>query len=121
VDGSDDEDDMCVMLLIPEKTYMSEMYALHASKNQTKDKIKFLKRSFLFNSWSMDELVKLAYALKKKEFSRGENLAKQGDRSESVYLIIKGKGEVKGGGKKRVGMLLNDGWANSFCSSPRSW
>lgn len=56
---------------------MEEMFALHASKNQTKEKIKFLKKSFLFSSWSMDQLVKLAYSMKRKEFARGHVLAKQ--------------------------------------------
>ena len=108
---------MTVALLIPEQTYMSEMYSLHASKNNTKDKITFLKRSFLFASWSMDHLVKMAYAMKKKEFMRGEQvsraahpaeedqtrhlltkkqkncpqLIRQGERAEQIYLLKKGK------------------------------
>jgi hypothetical protein len=60
----------CILLLIPEQSYMSQMYALHASKNQTKDKIKFLKMCFLFNNWSMDELVRMAYAMKKREVGK---------------------------------------------------
>jgi CRP-like cAMP-binding protein len=82
---------VCVMLLIPEKTYMSEMYSFHASKNQTKDKITYLKKSFLFAAWSIDQLVKLAYGMKKKEYKRGEIIAAQGAKVEHVYLIVKGK------------------------------
>jgi len=73
---------MTVALLIPEQTYMSEMYSLHASKNNTKDKITFLKRSFLFASWSMDHLVKMAYAMKKKEFMRGEQVSRAAHPAE---------------------------------------
>ena len=85
---------MTVLLLIPEKSYMSEMYSLHASKNNTKEKITFLRRSFLFASWSMDHLVKMAYAMKKKDFVRGEQLCRQGDRAELIFLIKKGKCKV---------------------------
>ncbi|GMI36981.1 hypothetical protein TrCOL_g2519 [Triparma columacea] len=81
----------CILLLIPERTYMSEMYALHASKNQTKHKIKFLKMCFLFNTWSMDELVRMAYAMKRKEIVKNGALVKQGDKAEYVFLVIKGK------------------------------
>ena len=73
---------VCVLLLIPEKTYMSEMYALHASKNQTKDKITLLKKNFLFMSWSIDQLVKLAYGMKKREYKKNENIVSQGDKSD---------------------------------------
>ncbi|GMH49394.1 hypothetical protein TrRE_jg6140 [Triparma retinervis] len=81
----------CILLLIPEQSYMSQMYALHASKNQTKDKIKFLKMCFLFNNWSMDELVRMAYAMKKREVGKNQPLVKQGDKAEYVFLVIKGK------------------------------
>jgi len=73
---------VCVLLLIPEKTYMSEMYALHASKNQTKDKINLLKKNFLFMSWSIDQLVKLAYGMKKRVYKKNESIVLQGGKSD---------------------------------------
>ncbi|GMH68873.1 hypothetical protein TrST_g3172 [Triparma strigata] len=86
---------VCILLLIPEECYMREMYALHASKNKTKEKINFLKKSFLFSTWSMDQLVKLAYAIKRKDFEKGGLLAKQGDRADNIFMVIKGKIRVQ--------------------------
>jgi CRP-like cAMP-binding protein len=86
---------VCILLLIPEECYMREMYALHASKNKTKEKINFLKKSFLFSTWSMDQLVKLAYAIKKRDFEKGGLLAKQGDRADNIFMVIKGKIRVQ--------------------------
>lgn len=51
--------DKCVLLLIPEKCYMREMYARNAAKHQTKDKINLLKSNALFSNWTMDQLVKV--------------------------------------------------------------
>ncbi|GMH79333.1 hypothetical protein TL16_g08108 [Triparma laevis f. inornata] len=86
---------VCILLLIPEECYMREMYALHASKNKTKEKINFLKKSFLFSTWSIDQLVKLAYAIKRKDYEKGDLLAKQGDRVENIFMVIKGKVRVQ--------------------------
>ena len=80
-----------ILLLIPEKTYMSEMFARHSAKHQTKDKIAFLKASFLFKNWSMDQLVKMGYAMKKKQYSKGSVLVRQGDRADIVWILEKGK------------------------------
>ena len=55
------------------------------------EQIAFLKSSLLFNQWSMDELVKLAYAMKKKAFSKGAIIFKQGERSECIAIVKKGR------------------------------
>ena len=39
----------------------------------------------------MDQLVKMAYAMKKKEFSKGSVVARQGERADVVWFIEKGK------------------------------
>jgi hypothetical protein len=51
--------DVCILLLIPEQVYMSEMFARHSAKHQTKDKISFLKETLLFKHWTMDQLGEL--------------------------------------------------------------
>ena len=82
--------DVCILLLIPEKTYMSEIFARHSAKHQTKDKIGFLKESLLFKHWTMDQLVKMAYSMKKKEYPKGSDVVRQGERMEYVWLIKEG-------------------------------
>jgi CRP-like cAMP-binding protein len=92
-DGVDDVEasNISVLLLVPEKTYMTELYARHSTKHHTKDKVAFLRESLIFKQWSMDELVKMAYIMKKKQFPKGSVVAKQGERSDVVWLIEKGK------------------------------
>jgi hypothetical protein len=110
---------VAILLLIPEKTYMEELYRRHTSKHQTKEKvsigpnslplrpkneltlkchvthkISFLKSCFFFDNWPYDELVKMAYAMKKRTYKKGTLIAKQGDRLEFVEMILKGKIKV---------------------------
>jgi CRP-like cAMP-binding protein len=66
------------------------MFARHAAKHQTKDKINFLKQCVLFNHWTMDQLVKMAYAMKKKHFDPGAEVVRQGERVEYCWLINEG-------------------------------
>jgi len=82
--------DVCVLLLIPEKWYMSEMFARHSAKHQTKDKINLLRGSSLFKHWTMDQLVKMAYAMKKKSFEKGATIVQQGERMEHLWVIKMG-------------------------------
>lgn len=86
-----DASDVAVLLLIPEKTYMEELYARHASKHLTKEKVAFLKSSILFSSWPMDDLVKMAYTMKKKNFAKGAIVVPQGEYIENVILLKNGK------------------------------
>jgi len=79
-----------VLLLIPENVYMAKMFARHKNKQQTKEKITFLQESFLFNQWSMDQHVKMAYSMKKKEYSTGSVVTRQGDRAELIYFVKSG-------------------------------
>lgn len=62
----------------------------HSAKHQTKDKINLLKSISLFQHWSMDQLVKLAYAMKKKSFEKGSHIIIQGERMEHLWLIKSG-------------------------------
>jgi CRP-like cAMP-binding protein len=39
----------------------------------------------------MDELVKMAYAMKKKAYSKGTIIFKQGERSEFIAIVKKGR------------------------------
>eukprot|EP00585_Thalassiosira_rotula_P001755 CAMPEP_0196134162 /NCGR_PEP_ID=MMETSP0910-20130528/3125_1 /TAXON_ID=49265 /ORGANISM="Thalassiosira rotula, Strain GSO102" /LENGTH=442 /DNA_ID=CAMNT_0041393993 /DNA_START=36 /DNA_END=1364 /DNA_ORIENTATION=- len=82
--------DGCVLLLIPDKCYMREMYARHAAKHQTKDKINLLKSSSLFQHWTMDQLVKIAYVMKKRCFDKGSVIIQQGERMEHLWIIKSG-------------------------------
>ena len=86
-----DVSDSCVLLLIPEKCYMDEMFARDSAKHQTKDKLNLLKGSPPFQHWSMDQLVKLAYAMKKKSFEKGSVIVQQGERMENLWIIQEGR------------------------------
>jgi len=86
-----DVSDSCVLLIIPEKCYMDEMFARDSAKHQTKDKLNLLKGSPPFQHWSMDQLVKLAYAMKKKSFEKGSVIVQQGDRMENLWIIQEGR------------------------------
>ena len=86
-----DVSDSCVLLLIPEKCYMDEMFARDSAKHQTKDKLNLLKGSPPFQHWSMDQLVKLAYAMKKKTFEKGSVIVQQGERMENLWIIQEGR------------------------------
>ena len=92
--------DVAALLLIPEKVYMTGMFARHASRHQTKDKIAFLKASFLFNQWSMDQLVLMAYSMKKMVYEKGSKIASEGDRADQVWIIRKGKMMITVTGKE---------------------
>ena len=69
---------------------MSEIFARHSAKHQTKDKIGFLKESLLFKHWTMDQLVKMAYSMKKKDYPKGSEVVRQGERMEYVWLVKEG-------------------------------
>jgi len=88
--GEMDASDVAVLLLIPEKTYMEELYSRHSSKHLTKEKIAFLKSSILFSGWPMEDLVKMAYSMKKKTYERGTTIATQGEYFENVILLKSG-------------------------------
>ena len=59
-DGCHSSESPSVLLLIPEEVYMREMFARHAAKHQTKDKIALLRSSLLFKHWTMDQLVRMS-------------------------------------------------------------
>lgn len=82
--------DVCILLVVPEQIYMKEMFARHSAKHQTKDKISFLKKSVLFKHWTMDQLVKLGYAMKKKELPKDSTVIRQGERMEYCWFIKEG-------------------------------
>lgn len=86
-----DVSDSCVLLLIPARCYMSHMFARDSAKHQTKDKLNLLKGSPPFQHWSMDQLVKLAYAMKKKSFEKGSVIIQQGERMENLWIIQEGR------------------------------
>lgn len=88
--GETDASDVAVLLLIPEKTYMDELYSRHSSKHLTKEKIAFLKSSILFSGWPMEDLVKMAYSMKKKTYERGTTIATQGEYFENIILLKSG-------------------------------
>jgi len=56
--------------------------------------ITFLKSLILFDNWPYNELIEMTYGMKKKIFKKGTVIAKQGDRLESVVMILKGKIKV---------------------------
>lgn len=58
------------------------------------NQIEYLKGSLLFNEWPMDELVKLAYSMRKKSYNKGSLILKQGDRVDSVALLKKGSAKI---------------------------
>lgn len=83
--------DVAILLLIPEKTYMTEMFGLHATRHQMKDKIAYLKTSPLFEHWSFDQQVQMAYSMKKVTYEKGSVIAQEGDRVDQVWIIKKGR------------------------------
>jgi hypothetical protein len=91
-DDDDDinDDDACVLLLVPEQCYVSEMIARHAVMHQTRDKIYLLASSPLFRHCRMDQLIELAYAMRKKSFEGGEAIVRQGERVDHVWMIKNG-------------------------------
>jgi len=64
------------------------------SNGHVTHKISFLKSCFFFDNWPYDELVKMAYVMKKRTYKKGTLIAKQGDRLEFVVMILKGKIKV---------------------------
>jgi CRP-like cAMP-binding protein len=88
--GELDASDIAVLLLIPEKIYMEELYPGHSSKHLTKEKIAYLKSSILFSGWSMDDLVKTAYSMKKKTYEKGTIIATQGEYFENIVMLKSG-------------------------------
>lgn len=69
--------DVAVLLCIPEALYMKELFPRHAAKHLTKEKLDLLRSSFLFQHWTTDQLIKLAYmyATKKKTYTEGTVIA----------------------------------------------
>eukprot|EP00814_Leptocylindrus_danicus_P016250 CAMPEP_0116030724 /NCGR_PEP_ID=MMETSP0321-20121206/17035_1 /TAXON_ID=163516 /ORGANISM="Leptocylindrus danicus var. danicus, Strain B650" /LENGTH=632 /DNA_ID=CAMNT_0003505605 /DNA_START=82 /DNA_END=1980 /DNA_ORIENTATION=+ len=93
VDGDKEYEasNVAVLLLVPGETYLKEMFGRDIGKHQTKEKVDFLKSSFLFSMWSVDQLVEMSYGMKKQEFSPGSLLVRQGDRAENILIIKKGQ------------------------------
>lgn len=87
--------DVAVLLCINEALYMSELFPRHAAKHSTKDKLNLLKSSFLFRHWTTDQLIKVAYSMKKKTYAEGTVIAREGDHVELVYFIRKGRVKVQ--------------------------
>ena len=88
--------DVAVLLCINEGLYMSELFPRHAAKHSTKDKLDFLRSSLLFRHWTADQLIKLAYAMKKKTYAEGTVLVREGgEHFEFVYFIRKGRVKVQ--------------------------
>lgn len=99
--------EVAVLLCIPEALYMKELFPRHAAKHSTKEKLDFLRSSFLFQHWTGDQLIKLAYAMKTKTYAEGTVIANEGEHIEFVHMIRKGRvtvrSAVKGGNKNSVG------------------
>ena len=93
--------DVAVLLCIPEALYMKELFPRHAAKHLTKEKLDLLRSSFLFQHWTTDQLIKLAYAMKKKSYTDGAVIASEGEHIEFLYIIQRGRvmvrSAVKGG------------------------
>ena len=88
--------DVAVLLCINEGLYMSELFPRHAAKHSTRDKLDFLRSSFLFRHWTADQLIKLAYAMKKKTYAEGTVVVREGEEHfEFVYFIRKGRVKVQ--------------------------
>ena len=87
--------DVAILLCINEALYMAELFPRHAAKHSTKDKLDLLRSSFLFCHWTADQLIKLAYAMKKRSFAEGTTIASEGDHVESVYFVRKGRVKVQ--------------------------
>ena len=110
--------DLCILLLVDAAVYMSEMFSRHSSKHQTKNKISLLKESSLFKHWSITQLVKMAYAMKKKQYGKGNEIIRQGERMEYVWMIKEGAVRIshivntnKGGKhstRKNIPMLVDE-------------
>ena len=83
-----------ILLCIPEKTYMIEMFDRDATEHQTKEKLAFLMSSFLFSQWSKNQLIKLAYEMKIKSFGKDTTIGLEGEHIQSIYMIKKGKVKV---------------------------
>lgn len=79
-------------------------------------KIQFLKASLLFNEWPMDELVKLAYAMRKKLYSKGSVILSQGDRVDSIAIVKKGTVKIihKMTKQRKTKMLHSEGRKDSL-------
>jgi len=86
--------DVAVLLLIPSDVYLKEMFGRDISKHQTKEKVDFLKSSFIFKEWSVDQLVFLSYEMKKYEISAGTSIVCEGSRAENVFIIKCGKVQI---------------------------
>ena len=105
IDGSNKEyeaSNVAVLLLVPGETYLKEMFGRDIGKHQTKEKVDFLKSSFLFSMWSVDQLVEMSYGMKKQEFSPGSLLVREGERAENILIIKKGQIRVSIDTKKDI-------------------
>ena len=93
--------DVAFLLCIPKALYMKELFPRHAAKHLTKEKLDLLRSSFLFQHWTTDQLIKLAYAMKKKSYPEGAVIASEGEHIEFLYIIQRGRvmvrSAVKGG------------------------
>ena len=58
-----------------------------------------LRRVYLLNALSDDELALLASAIKSRQFGKGEVLMHEGDEGDRFYILRKGKVEVFAQGK----------------------
>ena len=62
----------------------------------TLDKIVFLKQVPLFQDISVEELGRIASIAHEKTYQDGDSLIKQGETSQSLFVIIEGQVEVSG-------------------------
>ena len=86
--------DVAVLLLIPREVYLAEMFGRDINKHQTKEKVDFLKSSFVFSVWSVDQLVFLSYEMRKLDFSAGHLIVEQGDKNETIWIIKSGSVQI---------------------------
>ena len=86
--------DVAVLLLIPGTVYLKEMFGRDINKHQTKEKVDFLKSSFIFSVWSVDQLVFLSHEMRKLEYSSGSKIVNQGEKNENTWIIKNGTVQI---------------------------
>ena len=83
------EDDTMV-LLVDRWSYNKCLWHLHQATHNLDDRIAWLKNTDHFSVWNHHRLAHFAYALKEKNFNRGDIIVREGDSAQQLILLKSG-------------------------------
>jgi CRP-like cAMP-binding protein len=83
-------EDNTMVLLVDRWSYNKCLWHLHQATHNLDDRIAWLKNTDHFSVWNHHRLAHFAYALKEKNFNRGDIVVREGDSVQQLIMLRSG-------------------------------